>query len=26
MKDSHPLAEVTLLKGIETKSVTEPLD
>ncbi len=26
MKDGHPSAEVTLLKGSETKSVTEPLD
>jgi len=26
MKDGHPSAGVTLLKGSETKSVTEPLD
>jgi len=26
MKDGHPSAEVTLLKGSETKSATEPLD
>jgi hypothetical protein len=26
MKDGHSSAEVTLLKGSETKSVTEPLD
>jgi len=26
LKDGHPIAEITLMKGTESKTVSEPLD